>query len=902
VRRNWNGRVQALQDRLRRGLATLGVAASALGLAALGTAQAGSACTTVYGTRILNGAGSVVYYDPYSNTYPTLPPATTAKPNAAALDPSTGRMYYVDQGSNALYYYDPVTKTVSASQGTVPVPGTTNTAPALTSTTTSPAIIGATFAANGNLYVLYTSTISTGSGKTVIGQINPASGALIGKYNEILSGTTAVVSPLTNGDIVTNGTTDYLVAEPNKVPTLYTLNASTGAVSTPVPLKLNGATFTSTDATVNGIAYNPVTGQYYINLSSGTTANNGLFLLNVSTGALSDPNNGATYTGITDLASCGVLPDKPTVSKAFGSASAVGAPATTTLTFTVGNTNTAPYYLVNALTDVFPTTPGQMVVAATPGLTGSCLAASGATQGNASLVTVAAGDKQLVLGKGLTIPVGGCTVTVSVTMPTLGLYTNTIAAGDLKSTAGTNVSASSATFNVQTTPLLGVVKSHAPATLAAGDQGTYTLAVTNAAPASGVTRLATSGTITVTDTLPASVGIVPATGFQVVSGGLTWTCSYGDELVGGSRMSGQTITCTTSDSLTAGGSSNVSFAVTVLPDTTGSVVNTAAVGGGGDPFNGGAPASGTSCDAGHCSTDTAPVTALGAPPATCSNGNAPVNLLSTPNTTGFSDRDSGSDTYPVGLIGNVGAYRQGVGGNATYVIDMDWWFNNGVPAPSHASTLSLYVNGAEYARATGNEGLGGAAQVVGLNGASISAPWMNRGVYKGTYPKLRSFVTLPAGVTAIISMSVVFNGAASGTTDDQGFNVRAVNACVKPYAKLNATKTVQNITAGAAAGNSSSGKPGDVLEYCIATQNVGTLNTTKLAFLDNVPGNTSAQSAAYGAGQDIKVVLPSGTSYATFAADSDAGQLSNGAVSVNLASLVLTPTQTFTICFRATIG
>ena len=310
---------------------------------------------------------------------------------------------------------------------------------------------------------------------------------------------------------------------------------------------------------------------------------------------------------------------------------------------------------------------------------------------------------------------------------------------------------------------------------------------------------------------------------------------------------------------------------------------------------------GTACDAAHCATDTAPVTALPVPPATCTTGTT-TNLLATPNSGGYSDRDTGSDRYPIALIANSAAYRLGVGALGAYIVDMDWWFNNGNPNPSHASTLSLYVNGTEYARVTSNEGLGGAAGLVGLNGATVSAGWLDRGHYKGAYPKLRSYVTLPTGVTQISSAELHFIGGPSGTADDYGFNLRALNACVKPVAKLAATKTVQNITAGTAAGSVGSGKPGDVLEYCIATQNVGSLNTTRLAFSDNVPSNTNAQAGAYGAGQDIRIVLPGGTTYATFAADSDAGQLGGGAISVGLPTLILQPGQSFTVCFRSTIG
>lgn len=891
---------QRARQRLERGLTMLGL--SAVALALLGTAQAGSACTSVYGTRMTGGVSSVVFYDTYANTYQTLAPISGNAPNAAALDPATGRVYFIDQDTDRLNYYDPLTMGISGTLGTVTVPSPNNTSPALGSSDTNPIIIGATFAANGNLYALYTSYYQTGGGKTVVGQINPSNGSLIGRYNELRAGTSAVVSPFTNGDIVSNGSSNYVVAEPGGVPTLYTLDVSTGALSSPVRLKLNGNAFTTGTATVNGLAYNPVTRQFYVNLKGESDqALDGLYTLDAATGTLTDPDGGASYAGITDLASCGVLPDVPSLIKAFSPATAVGAPATTRLTLTLGNTNTGPYYLTAPLTDRFPTSPAQIVVANPLALSGSCLVTTGVTRGNAALVTPAAGDAQLTLKAGLTVPVGGCTLSVAVSVPAAGLYTNTIAAAALKTTAGNTASAASATFTVSAPTALSIIKSHSPATLAAGEQGTYTLNVSNAAAPAGAARNPTGGTITVVDTLPASVGIAPASGFQVSSGGLTWTCSYADELVSSYLNSGQTLTCTTSGSLAAGASSAISFLVTVLPDAGGSAVNTAAVGGGGDPFNGGAVPTGPACDAAHCAADTAPVTALPVPPATCTSGTT-TNLLATPNSGGYSDRDTGSDSYPVALIANPAAYRLGVGALGAYIVDIDWWFNNGNPNPSHASTLSLYVNGTEYARVTSNEGLGGAAGLVGLNGATVSAGWLDRGHYKGAYPKLRSYVTLPTGVTQISSAELRFTGGPSGTADDYGFNLRALNACVKLAAKLAATKTVQNLTAGTAAGSTGSGKPGDVLEYCIATQNVGSLNTTKLAFSDNVPSNTNAQAGAYGAGQDIRIVLPGGTSYATFAADSDAGQLGGGAISVSLPTLILQPGQSFTVCFRSTIG
>lgn len=132
-------------------------------------------------------------------------------------------------------------------------------------------------------------------------------------------------------------------------------------------------------------------------------------------------------------------------------------------------------------------------------------------------------------------------------------------------------------------------------------------------------------------------------------------------------------------------------------------------------------------------------------------------------------------------------------------------------------------------------------------------------------------------------------------------NDPTITPVVKPV-KLIAEKTVQNITAGTPVGTSSSGKPGDVLEYCIKTSNIGSLNATNIRFGDTVPDSTTFLVGAYGAGKDIHVTTSTGTDvYYTAAQDADQGVLLNGRVTVNGGSFVLQPQQNFTICFRATI-
>ena len=66
MREQISAAIQTLRDRLRQragqrlehGLTVLGLSAAALALS--GTAQAGSACTSVYGTRVTGGVSSAV--------------------------------------------------------------------------------------------------------------------------------------------------------------------------------------------------------------------------------------------------------------------------------------------------------------------------------------------------------------------------------------------------------------------------------------------------------------------------------------------------------------------------------------------------------------------------------------------------------------------------------------------------------------------------------------------------------------------------------------------------------------------------------------------------------------------------------------------------------------------------
>ncbi len=162
-----------------------------------------------------------------------------------------------------------------------------------------------------------------------------------------------------------------------------------------------------------------------------------------------------------------------------------------------------------------------------------------------------------------TLPAGGSvSITVSGTVGGVGGVTNTAtiaAPSGVPDPVAANNSASATTAVLA--PDLTIAKTHA-GTFTVGTNGTYAITVANA-PGS----LATAGTITVTDTLPAGLGFVSASG----SG---WTCGF---------ASG-TLTCATSASLAAGSAASpIALVVSVGSTAVPSVTNFATVSGGGEP-------------------------------------------------------------------------------------------------------------------------------------------------------------------------------------------------------------------------------------------------------------------------------------------------------------------------------
>ena len=145
----------------------------------------------------------------------------------------------------------------------------------------------------------------------------------------------------------------------------------------------------------------------------------------------------------------------------------------------------------------------------------------------------------------------------SFTLGTLGQQTITVT--DTRSSGFTG----SATLNVNTTPDLTIAKSHTGTFFTGQTGATYTILVSNIGGGT------TSGTVTVTDTLPTGL-------LATAIGGTGWTCTLA------------TLTCTRTDGLTSNNSyPAITLTVNVTAASATTIINTAAVSGGndGNPLN-----------------------------------------------------------------------------------------------------------------------------------------------------------------------------------------------------------------------------------------------------------------------------------------------------------------------------
>ena len=188
----------------------------------------------------------------------------------------------------------------------------------------------------------------------------------------------------------------------------------------------------------------------------------------------------------------------PAISKRFAPAQ-IAAGGTSTLFIRLENTNTTPITLTQELVDALP---GKVFVAAVPNINASVPAGEVAcTPGS---VVATAGDIRLSYANGAAIPSGGCTITVDVTSSESGAYLNTIAAGQLKTSAGDNPEPANATLGVDQPAAPTVAKAFNPTTMDPGATSILTITLGNP------NTTALTLTSVMTDTLPTNVVVAAA--------------------------------------------------------------------------------------------------------------------------------------------------------------------------------------------------------------------------------------------------------------------------------------------------------------------------------------------------------------------------------------------------------
>ena len=360
---------------------------------------------------------------------------------------------------------------------TINTAGNTGTCPNVTATAGSSSISmasGTVIPAGGCTIIVnvtastvgtYTNTIAAGALVTTVGSNAAAASANVnvftpptvtkafGAASFAPGGNTSVTITIgnTNGVAITTSAvfTDALPAAPGAMTVNTTGNTGTCANVTATAGSGNITMASGTSIPAGGCTI----------IVSVTAVTLGTYNNTIAAGALvtNAGSNGAAASASVDVRA------RPTVSKVFGAD--FGSAGNTSLTITIGNTNAVAITTTAVFTDTLPVAPGAMTVNTT-GSTGTC-----------ANVTATAGSGSITMASGTSIPAGGCTIIVSVTATTLGAYTNTIAAGDLVTTAGTNANPTSDSVTVTAVPI--ITKSFSPANIASGGTSTLTITLTN---------------------------------------------------------------------------------------------------------------------------------------------------------------------------------------------------------------------------------------------------------------------------------------------------------------------------------------------------------------------------------------------------------------------------------------
>jgi uncharacterized repeat protein (TIGR01451 family) len=434
------------------------------------------------------------------------------------------------------------------------LPGTANTCGG---TATGASLGGSLSLSGGTLAADSSCTVSTTVESVSAGVFNNVTGAVTSTNGGtgttasgtfIVSGNPYITKSFAPTHMSTGGTSTLTLTITNVLSLLQTSVSFTDTF----PSGLVVASTPALSNTCNGTITGATAGSNSIALTGGSIAILSVCTITVAVTSASAGNyantTGALHTasGTLDTSNTATLQvlQNPTIAGSFSPATIL-TNGTSTLSLIISNPN--PIALTGvAFSDAFAT---NLVVSSAPTVTNNCGGTLSGTSAGSSAISLSGGT----IGAGST-----CTITIEVASAVPGAFANTTS-GVASNEAATGAVSNTSMLTVNSIDLQ-VKKAHS-AGLVVGTTGTYTITVNNAGTG------ATAGTITVSDTLPAGLGYVSATGTG-------WACG----------ASGQVVTCTTTSSIAAGGTAptitlNVSVAAVAVPSVTNSVV----VAGGSEP-------------------------------------------------------------------------------------------------------------------------------------------------------------------------------------------------------------------------------------------------------------------------------------------------------------------------------
>jgi hypothetical protein len=343
-------------------------------------------------------------------------------------------------------------------------------------------------------------------------------------------------------------TLSFTITNPNNASSLtgvgFTDTLPAGVVvSTPNALTgtCGGGTITATAASGSvSLSGATLASSASCTFSVSVTANTAGTKNNV-TGAVTSAEGGPGNTASATLTVAGI--SAPTITKAFAPTSIVVG-GSSTLSFTITNSNAATAFTGVAFTD---TLPAGVVVSTPNALTGTC---------GAGTITATAGSGSISLAGGTIAAASNCTFSVSVTASTSGTKNNTT--GTVSSTEGGTGGTASATLTVAAITPPAITKAFGASAIPPLGTTTLTFTIRNNNASTTLTGVG------FTDNLPAGLALSTPSGLTGSCGGGTITATDGSTSV---SLTGASLAANTS----------CSFTVNVTASSLGTKVNTTSV-------------------------------------------------------------------------------------------------------------------------------------------------------------------------------------------------------------------------------------------------------------------------------------------------------------------------------------